>query len=83
MSLEIINIENTKKIKEEKLGLLSLLIISISSTIGAGIFNIPQNIAEETYAGYSIVIWLFTAITFYFILKVYIILSKLKPIESI
>ena len=69
MSLEIINIENTKKIKEEKLGLLSLLIISISSTIGAGIFNIPQNIAEETYAGYSIVIWLFTAITFYFILK--------------
>ena len=83
MSLEIINIENTKKIKEEKLGLLSLLIISISSTIGAGIFNIPQNIAEETYAGYSIVIWLFTSITFYFILKVYIILSKLKPIESI
>ena len=83
MSLEIINIENTKKIKEEKLGLLSLLIISISSTIGAGIFNIPQNIAEETYAGYSIVIWLFTAITFYFILIVYIILSKLKPIESI
>ena len=70
MSLEIINIENTKKIKEEKLRLLSLLIISISSTIGAGIFNIPQNIAEEIYAGYSIVIWLFTAITFYFILKV-------------
>ena len=70
MSLEIINNENTEKIKEEKLGLLSLLTISISSTIGAGIFNIPQNIAEETYAGYSIVIWLFTAITFYFILKV-------------
>ena len=39
MSLEIINIENTKKIKEEKLGLLSLLIISISSTIGAGILQ--------------------------------------------
>ena len=83
MSLEIINIENTKKIKEEKLGLLSLLIISISSTIGAGIFNIPQNIAEEIYAGYSIVIWVFTAITIYFILLVFINLSKLKPIESI
>ena len=47
MSLEIINIENTKKIKEEKLGLLSLLIISISSTIGAGIFNIPQNMQRK------------------------------------
>ena len=75
--------ENTNNIEEEKVGLFSLLIISISSTIGAGIFNIPQNIAEEIYAGYSIVIWVFTAITIYFILLVYIILSKLKPIESI
>ena len=83
MSFEIINIEETKKEEEKKVGLLSLLIISISSTIGAGIFNIPQNIASELYAGYSIIIWIFTAIAIYFILLVYIRLSKLKPKESI
>ena len=83
MSVEITNMENIKNREEEKVGLLSLLIISISSTIGAGIFNIPQNIASETYAGYSIIIWIFTAIAIYFILLVYVNLSKLKPKESI
>jgi arginine:ornithine antiporter/lysine permease len=83
MSVEITNMENIKNGEQEKVGLLSLLIISISSTIGAGIFNIPQNIATETYAGYSIIIWIFTAIAIYFILLVYVNLSKLKPKESI
>ena len=83
MGLEINNIEETKTEEKEKVGLLSLLIVSISSTIGAGIFNIPQNIASELYAGYSIIIWVFTAIAIYFILLVYIRLSKLKPQESI
>ena len=41
MSLEILNIVNIKTEEKEKVGLLSLLIVSISSTIGAGIFNIP------------------------------------------
>ena len=83
MSLEILDVDIIKNREEEKVGLLSLLIISISSTIGAGIFNIPQNIATETYAGYSIIIWIFTAIAIYFILLVYVNLSKLKPKESI
>jgi len=83
MSLEILDVDIIKNGEEEKVGLLSLLIISISSTIGAGIFNIPQNIATETYAGYSIIIWIFTAIAIYFILLVYVNLSKLKPKESI
>ena len=83
MSLEVLNIVNIKNEEEKKVGLLSLLIISISSTIGAGIFNIPQNIASELYAGYSIIIWVFTAFAIYFILLVYIRLSKLKPQESI
>ena len=68
MSLEVLNIVNIKNEEEKKVGLLSLLIISISSTIGAGIFNIPQNIASELYAGYSIIIWVFTAFAIYFIL---------------
>ena len=72
MGLEINNIEETKTEEKEKVGLLSLLIVSISSTIGAGIFNIPQNIASELYAGYSIIIWVFTAFAIYFILLVYI-----------
>ena len=83
MSLEILDVDIIKNGEEEKVGFLSLLIISISSTIGAGIFNIPQNIASETYAGYSIIIWIFTAIAIYFILLVYVNLSKLKPKESI
>ena len=83
MSLEILDVDIIKNREEEKVGLLSLLIISISSTIGAGIFNIPQNIASETYAGFSIIIWIFTAIAIYFILLVYVNLSKLKPKESI
>ena len=83
MSLEILDVDIIKNGEEEKVGLLSLLIISISSAIGAGIFNIPQNIASETYAGFSIIIWIFTAIAIYFILLVYVNLSKLKPKESI
>ena len=84
MSLETLDVDITKKEEEEeKIGLLSLLIISISSTIGTGIFNIPQNIASETYAGFSLIIWIFTAIAIYFILIVYVKLSKLKPKESI
>jgi arginine:ornithine antiporter/lysine permease len=83
MSLEILDVDIIKNREEEKVGLLSLLIISISSAIGAGIFNIPQNIASETYAGFSIIIWIFTAIAIYFILLVYVNLSKLKPKESI
>ena len=84
MSLETLDVDITKKEEEEeKIGLLSLLIQSISSTIGTGIFNIPQNIASETYAGFSLIIWIFTAIAIYFILIVYVKLSKLKPKESI
>ena len=83
MSLEILDVDIIKNGEEEKIGLLSLLIQSISSTIGTGIFNIPQNIASETYAGFSLIIWIFTAIAIYFILIVYVKLSKLKPKESI
>ena len=84
MSIEVLDVDIPKKEEEEeKIGLLSLLIISISSTIGTGIFNIPQNIASETYAGFSLIIWIFTAIAIYFILIVYVKLSKLKPKESI
>ena len=62
MSLEILDVDIIKNGEEEKIGLLSLLIQSISSTIGTGIFNIPQNIASETNAGFSLIIWIFTAI---------------------
>ena len=85
-TIEIYNTENVEENKQkegEKVGLLSLLIISISSTIGAGIFNIPQNIADATYAFFSLIFWVFTALAIYIILLIYIRLSKLKPKESI
>lgn len=65
--------------KNNKLGLIGLVAIVVSSMIGGGIFNLPSNMSID--AGFIAVIlsWIITAIGIYFLANTFSILADNNP----
>lgn len=70
---------NSSDSSNEKIGLIALVAIVVSSMIGSGIDSLPQNMAESSAVGPVIIAWLICGFGMYFIAKVFIVLSGLRP----
>ncbi len=68
-----------KKVYSEKLGLLALTAIVVSSMIGSGIDGLPQNMSAHSAVGPIIIAWLLTGFGMFFIARTFIILSNIRP----
>ncbi len=62
-----------------RLGVLALAAIVVSSMIGGGIYSLPQNMASGASAGAVLLAWIITGIGIYFIARTFSILSMAKP----
>ncbi len=63
----------------KKLGVLSLAGIFISAMIVAGIYNLPQNMAQGASAGAVGIAWIITGIGMYFLTNTFRVLSTVRP----
>ena len=63
----------------EKLGVIGLACIVISSMVGGGVFSLPQNMAAGASAGAVLLSWVITGVGMYFIANTFGILSRIKP----
>lgn len=64
---------------DNKLGVLALAAIVVSSMIGGGIYSLPQNMAASASAGAVFLAWLITGAGIYFIARTFSVLSIIKP----
>ncbi|WP_417144202.1 basic amino acid/polyamine antiporter [Raoultibacter massiliensis] len=63
----------------KKVGLIGLVGIVISAMIGGGIYNLPQNMAQDASAGAIIIAWIVTGVGIWFIANTFRILSAARP----
>lgn len=63
----------------QKIGLTMLTAIVFSSMVGAGIFSLPQNMAEVAGVDAIIIAWLITGVGILFLAGCFLHLSRLKP----
>lgn len=71
--------EKSKNDKSQKLGLLALIAIVVSSMIGSGVDGLPQNMAENSAIGAVTIAWLICGFGMFFISRTFIILSNTRP----
>ena len=64
---------------DNKLGVLALAAIVVSSMLGGGIYSLPQNMAAGASAGAVLLAWVITGIGIYFIVHTFSILSLARP----
>lgn len=69
----------TAESNNEKIGLIVLIAIVVSSMIGSGVDSLPQNMAESSAVGPVIIAWLICGFGMYFIARVFIVLSDVRP----
>lgn len=74
MSTDIVKNDNT-----QKLGLIALISIVVSSMIGSGVDGLPQNMAESSAMGPVVIAWIICGFGMFFISRAFIILSNLRP----
>lgn len=63
----------------QKLGLITLVAIVVSSMIGSGVDSLPQNMAQDSAVGPVVMAWVVCGFGMYFIARTFIILSDLRP----
>ena len=63
----------------QKIGLAMLTAIVFNSMVGAGVFSLPQNMAEVAGANAVITAWLITGVGILFLAGCFLHLSRLKP----
>ncbi|MFP3456961.1 basic amino acid/polyamine antiporter [Psychrobacter sp. SIMBA_152] len=63
----------------QKIGLTMLTAIVFSSMVGAGIFSLPQNMAEVAGVDAIITAWIITGVGILFLAGCFLHLSRLKP----
>lgn len=63
----------------QKIGLAMLTAIVFSSMVGAGIFSLPQNMAEVAGVNAIIAAWIITGVGILFLAGCFLHLSRLKP----
>jgi len=68
-----------KKDNAQKLGLIALISIVVSSMIGSGVDGLPQNMAENSAVGPVVIAWIVCGFGMFFISRAFIILSNLRP----
>lgn len=71
--------QSGQKNTQEKLGLLALTAITISSMIGSGVDGLPQNMSIHSEVGPIILAWIITGFGMFFIAKTFITLSDARP----
>ncbi|AOM39923.1 amino acid permease [Xenorhabdus hominickii] len=64
---------------EKKLGLTSLTALVLSSMVGAGVFSLPQNMAEVGSPAALMIGWAITGIGILFLAISLLLLSRLRP----
>lgn len=69
----------SKSTSSDKLGVLGLAAIVISSMIGGGIYSLPQNMAQGASVGAVLLAWIVTGVGMYFVANTFRILSTVKP----
>ncbi|WP_368227410.1 amino acid permease, partial [Aeromonas sp. R1-1] len=65
--------------KENKIGLWSLTALVFSSMVGAGIFSLPQNMAEVAGARAVLIGWGVTGVGILALAMSFLYLSRLRP----
>lgn len=65
--------------KENKIGLMALTALVFSAMVGAGIFSLPQNMAEVAGVNAVLVGWLITGIGILLLAGCFLKLSRTKP----
>lgn len=73
------SIDTHKKNNTQKLGLIALTSIVVSSMIGSGVDGLPQNMAENSAVAPVIIAWIICGFGMFFISRAFIILSNLRP----
>ena len=63
----------------KKLGLMSLTALVLSSMVGAGVFSLPQNMAEVANPAALIIGWIITGVGILFLALSLLLLSRLRP----
>lgn len=63
----------------QKLGLIALVSIVVSSMIGSGVDSLPQNMAANSAIGPVVLAWLVCGFGMYFIARTFIVLSDIRP----
>ena len=71
--------ETTEKDNAQKLGLVALISIVVSSMIGSGVDGLPQNMAESSAVGPIVIAWIICGFGMFFISRAFIMLSNLRP----
>ncbi|OCQ50927.1 putative arginine/ornithine antiporter [Photorhabdus australis subsp. thailandensis] len=64
---------------EKKLGLTALTALVLSSMVGAGVFSLPQNMAEVASPAALMIGWGITGIGILFLATTLLLLSRLRP----
>ncbi|VTR19980.1 Arginine/agmatine antiporter [Serratia fonticola] len=67
------------KDSNQKLGLLALVAIVVSSMIGSGVDGLPQNMSASSAVGSVAIAWLICGFGMFFISRTFIILSDIRP----
>lgn len=65
--------------KENRIGLWSLTALVFSSMVGAGIFSLPQNMAEVAGVRAVLIGWWITGVGILALAASFLYLSRLKP----
>ncbi|WP_054199893.1 basic amino acid/polyamine antiporter [Clostridium baratii] len=70
---------NTSSDNNKKLGVVALAGVVISAMLGGGVYNLPQNMAQNASAGAILIAWVITGIGMWFIANTFRILAAARP----
>lgn len=73
------NHPSDKTVNDQRVGLIALVAIVVSSMIGSGVDSLPQNMAEQSSVGAVAIAWLVCGFGMYFVARVFVSLSDLRP----
>lgn len=64
---------------EKKLGLTALTALVLSSMLGAGVFSLPQNMADVASPAALLIGWVITGVGILFLALAMLLLTRLRP----
>lgn len=62
-----------------KLGLFAMTLLVVSAMFGGGVFNIPQNMAEQAALGAILIAWLISGLGIFFVARSFQVLADIHP----
>ncbi|MPQ43612.1 basic amino acid/polyamine antiporter [Clostridium tarantellae] len=63
----------------KKLGVIALTGVVVSAMMGGGVYNLPQNMAQDASAGAILIAWIITGIGMWFVANTFRILAAARP----